>query len=207
MKKLIKKILREEFEYKQQLFDLLRTGDEDNIEMVKMISKSQGIDFVKLLIDYLKQEDPPYYFRVLRHFDLSYGEIDYILSGVFGEPVTSSVGRFNRTFRIYNKKDYEIYYEDSDGVWYRKEYDENGNLIYSINHMGVSIKRKYDDRGNLIYEEENSNSHWIKRKYDVNRNEIYYEDSYGDLKKWEYDEDGNLISFEDSRTGEKVYYI
>jgi YD repeat-containing protein len=205
MKKLIRKILREQFEYKQQLFNLLKTGDSDNIEMVKMISQGQDINILELLIDYFKQDGPPY-FKILNHFDLSDSEIDYILSGVFGEPVTSIVGGFNVTFRIYNKKDYEIYYEDSDGFWYEKKYDENGNLIYSINHMGVSVKSKYDDRGNLIYKEENSNSHWIKRKYDVNGNEIYYEDSFGDFKKWEYDEDGNIISFEDSRTGEKVYY-
>ena len=205
MKKLIRKILREEFEYKQQLFNLLKTGDSDNLEMVKMISQGQGIDVVKLLIDYLKQEGPPY-FKILNHFDLSDSEIDYILSGVFGEPVTSIVGEFNRTFRIYNKKDYEIYYEDTDGFWYENKYDENGNLIYSINHMGVSIKRKYDDRGNLIYEEENSDGYWRKSEYDENGNEIYYEDSYGNFKKWEYDEDGNIIYFEDSRTGEKVYY-
>ena len=56
MKKIIRQILREEFEYKQQLFDLLRSGDEDNLEMVKMISQGQGIEILELLIDY----QPPF---------------------------------------------------------------------------------------------------------------------------------------------------
>jgi hypothetical protein len=55
MKKLIRKILREQFEYKQQLFNLLKTGDSDNIEMVKMISQGQDIDVIELLIDYFKE--------------------------------------------------------------------------------------------------------------------------------------------------------
>ena len=88
MKTLIRKILREQFEYKQQLFDLLKTGDEDNIEMVKMISQGQDIDILELLIEFFKEGDPPY-FKLLKHFNLSEEELNYILSGIFGEPVKS----------------------------------------------------------------------------------------------------------------------
>jgi hypothetical protein len=78
MKKIIRKILREEFEYKQQLFNLLRSGDEDNIEMVRMISQGQGIDVIELLIEFFKEDNPPY-FKILNHFDLSEDELDYVI--------------------------------------------------------------------------------------------------------------------------------
>jgi YD repeat-containing protein len=173
MKRLIKKILREEFEYKQQLFDLLRSGD----EMVKMVSQGQDINILELLIEYFKQVGPPY-FKILKHFDLSEEELNYVLSVIFGEPVTSIVRGFNMTFRIYNKKNYEIYWEDSDGYWWKREYDENGNLLYEENSYGYWTKYEYDDRGNLIYEKD-SDGFWYRKEYDKNGNLIYYENSYG----------------------------
>jgi hypothetical protein len=203
---------------------LLKTGDSDNIEMVKMISQGQDIDVIELLIDYFKENRPPY-FKILNHFNLSKDELNYVFSEIFGEPVTSIVGGFNMAFRIYNKKDYEIYSENSNGYWVKVEYDENGNRIYHENSDGNWEKYEYDDNGNEIYFEdsdhrekreydedgniiyfENSDGNWEKYEYDDNGNEIYFEDS-DHREKREYDEDGNIISFEDSITGEKVYYI
>jgi len=60
-------------------------------------------------------------------------------------------------FEIRDKNNNEIYHEDSDGYWYKSEYDENNNRIYF----------------------ENSNGYWNKREFDKNNNEIYYETSYG----------------------------
>ena len=60
---------------------------------------------------------------------------------------------------LYNSNGKEIYYEDSDGYWYKREFDSNGNTIY------------YED----------SDRYWIKRDYDDNGNEIYYERSDGDI--------------------------
>jgi len=60
-------------------------------------------------------------------------------------------------FIIKDSKGNEIYYEDSDGFWSKREYDANGNQIYY----------------------ENSEGFWKKREYDSNGNEIYYEDSKG----------------------------
>ena len=98
MKNIIRKILREQFEYKQQLFDLLRTGDKDNIEMVKMISQGQDIDILELLIEFFKENPKPPYLKTLKHFNLSEDELNYVLSKIFGEPVTKS-GEY-----VYNKK-------------------------------------------------------------------------------------------------------
>jgi YD repeat-containing protein len=188
MKRLIKKILREQFEYKQQLFNLLRSGDSDNIEMVKMVSQGQDINILELLIEYFKQVGPPY-FKILNHFDLSDSEIDYILSGIFGKPVEYYEGG-----NIYDENNKRIYSENSDGVWYKYEYDENGNIIYYENSYGYWTKYEYDDRGNLIYEE-NSDGDWYRKEYD-NHNEIYYEHHDGTWVKYEYDEIGDLIYHE-----------
>ena len=62
-------------------------------------------------------------------------------------------------FEIRDKNGNQIYYEDSNGYWVKKEYDSNGNEIYF----------------------EYSDGFWGKSEYDSNRNEIYYEDSDGDV--------------------------
>jgi hypothetical protein len=58
---------------------------------------------------------------------------------------------------LYDSNGKEIYYEEADGYWYKREYDTNGNIIY------------YDD----------SYGNWEKHEYDTNGKEIYYEDSDG----------------------------
>lgn len=50
----------------------------------------------------------------------------------------------------YDDRDNLIYYEESDGTWYKRKYDENDNLLH------------YED----------SNNNWSKLKYDSNNNEI-----------------------------------
>ena len=62
-------------------------------------------------------------------------------------------------FFIRNSKGQEIYSENSDGFWYKREYDSNGNRIYH----------------------ENSDGGWFKREYDSDGNRIYYESSYGTI--------------------------
>ena len=54
----------------------------------------------------------------------------------------------------------EIYYEDSNGYWIKREFDSNYNLIY------------YED----------SDGFWEKREYDSSNNQIYYENSYGVIR-------------------------
>ena len=81
-------------------------------------------------------------------------------------------------FVIKDSNGQEIYYEDSDGYLYKKEYDSNGNEIYYENYNRYWSKREYDSNGNQIYYE-NSNRYWYKKEYDSNGNLIYYEDSDG----------------------------
>jgi hypothetical protein len=67
-----------------------------------------------------------------------------------------------------------------NGEWYKKQYDDNGKLIYREWSNGYWIKWKYDENGNQIYWE-NSSGDWVKWGYDENGNEIYYENSNGEL--------------------------
>ena len=60
-------------------------------------------------------------------------------------------------FEIKDKNGNQIYWEDSNGYWKKREYDTNGKIIY------------YED----------SNGDWAKFQYDANGKEIYYENSNG----------------------------
>ena len=54
---------------------------------------------------------------------------------------------------IRNSKGQEIYFENSDGLWYKREYDSDSNQIYAENSYGYWIKYEYDSNGNHIYTE------------------------------------------------------
>ena len=45
-------------------------------------------------------------------------------------------------FEIKNKKGEEIYYENSNGYWVRKEFDSNGRMTYFENSDGVTIDER-----------------------------------------------------------------
>jgi hypothetical protein len=60
-------------------------------------------------------------------------------------------------FEIKDSKGKEIYYENSDGYWSKREYNSNSNQIH------------YED----------SDGYWSKREYDSNGNQIYFENSDG----------------------------
>ena len=79
-------------------------------------------------------------------------------------------------FTIKNENGDEIYWENSNGAWVKREFDLNGKEIYY----------------------ENSNGAWMKREFDLNKKEIYWETSCGVWYKREYDSDGNVIYWEDS---------
>lgn len=56
--------------------------------------------------------------------------------------------------------------------------DDNGNVIYIEESDGYWYKREYDSNNNEIYFED-SNGYWVKKEYDSNNNEIYFETSGG----------------------------
>ena len=48
-------------------------------------------------------------------------------------------------FRINNKEGEEIYYEDSDGYWWKREYDLSGSEIYYEDSGGIIIDNRPKD--------------------------------------------------------------
>ena len=84
----------------------------------------------------------------------------------------------NFPFEIKDDKGNEIYCEDLDGLWVKREYNEKGNIIYWEDSDGFWIKQEYDEKGRKIYLQD-SDGFWSKHKYDEKGNEIYYEDSNG----------------------------
>jgi hypothetical protein len=56
-------------------------------------------------------------------------------------------------FEIKDKNGITIYYETSDGFWWKREYNSNGNTIYYEDSDGYSWKREYDSNGKeTLYE-------------------------------------------------------
>jgi len=83
-------------------------------------------------------------------------------------------------FIIKDSNGKEIYWENSDGLWEKREYDSNGKEIYYEDSYGFWIKREYDSNGKVIYSE-NYKGYWIKREWDSKGNVIYFENSYGQI--------------------------
>ena len=81
-------------------------------------------------------------------------------------------------FVIKDKNGNQIYRENSNGNWRKREYDSNGNEIYREYSDGNWWKSEYDSNGNEIYRED-SNGYWRKMEFDSNGNEIYFESSVG----------------------------
>ena len=53
-------------------------------------------------------------------------------------------------FIIKDKNGDELYGEDTDGYWVKREYDANGNQIFRENSDGDWTKSEYDAYGNII---------------------------------------------------------
>ncbi len=84
-------------------------------------------------------------------------------------------------FEIKDKSGKVLYFERSDGYWWKYEYDSNGNEIYFERSDGWWCKYEYDSNGNLIYYE-NSNGYWCKWEYDSNGKILYFENSDGEIE-------------------------
>ena len=157
----------------------------------KILKEDRQEQFLNKIIKVIKNDFP--LFKNLKDygFKLSEEELNYVLSGIFGEPVRNS------SQRIYNQNGNQIYKEDPYGSWYKSEYDENGKIIYKEDSDGFWEKYEYDDNGNRIYLE-GSDGYWVKIGYDENGNKIYVENSDGGWIKYGYNKNGYQIYREDS---------
>ena len=192
MKRLIRKILREQFNYKEKIFKLLNSGQDENIEMVKYLSEGQGYDLIDLLIEYFQEYGPPY-LNIFNVLEIPEEEQEFILSKIFGTDIIIN----ERGNIVRNDKGRTIYYESSDGGWEKMGYNDNGNEIYFGDSSGFWEKRELDDNGNEIYYE-SSDGFWQKNEYDDNGNRIYQERSDGFWWKWEYGDNGDMLYYENS---------
>jgi len=137
----------------------------------KILKEDRRQMYLDRIIEVMKNDYP--LFKNLKYYglydQLSEEELNYVFSGIFGEPVNKGGGRFRKN--IYNQNGNIIYVEDSDGNWFKKEYDDNGKVIYFENSNGYWEKSEYDENGNIIYSE-NSDGYWVKKEYDDNGNRI-----------------------------------
>jgi len=142
-----KRILREEFEYKEKIFKLLNSGQDENIELVKYLSEGQGFNLIDLLIEYFQEYGPPY-FKIFNVLEISEEEQGFILKKILGNDISID-GR-----NIYIDNWNNIFYEDPDGEWEKREYDDKGSVIYYENSDGYWKKYEYDDNGSWVYRED-----------------------------------------------------
>ena len=68
-----------------------------------------------------------------------------------------------------------IYYEDSNGLWEKHEYDSEGKPIYSENSSGYWVKKEYDSKGIEIYYENSKGVITDKRPKPCENKEIIIE--------------------------------
>ena len=84
------------------------------------------------------------------------------------------------SFPIEIKDDYgnKTYWENSDGYWFKYEYDSNGRVTYHEDSNGYWERFERDAKGRPTYSED-SNDFWQKWERDADGNMDYYEDSTG----------------------------
>ena len=85
---------------------------------------------------------------------------------------------FSFPIQIKDAKGNETYYENSDGFWYRCEYDANGNETYYEDSDGDWARYEYDAYGRVTYFEDNAD-YWARYERDDKGYETYYENSLG----------------------------
>ena len=138
----------------------------------KILKEDRQEKFLNKIILFMEGDYP--FFHKLEHygFKLSEKELNYVFSGIFGEPVTV------KSNSVYDKKGFRIYSENYKGYWERYVYDKSGFEKYFENSDGKIIKREYDKNGNITYYEDETGL-WIKSEYDENGEIIYVENSDG----------------------------
>jgi hypothetical protein len=87
----------------------------------------------------------------------------------------------NGNLEIRDKNGRTIYWEYSDRVWAKREYDSQGNTIYYEDSNRDWVKYERNSQGKVIYYE-NSNGYWEKQEWDSQGKVIYYEDSDGRIE-------------------------
>lgn len=123
--------------------------------------------------------------------DFHYCEMEIPKEYAYNEPLKNS-GRVNeqlasarqqsvnKHFPVvkFNDAGQEIYREEENGYWVKREYDEQGRQVYWETNRGGWAKHQYDDAGNETFYE-NSDGFWYKAEFSDSGFRTYYEDSNG----------------------------
>jgi len=102
--------------------------------------------------------------------------------------------------KLYNDKGVLVYkyYTHSNGFWFERTYDDNGNELTCKYSNGDWFESTYDDKGNqLTYKK--STGYWWERTYDGMGNELTYKNSDGYWAEKTYDDRGNELTYKDSK--------
>jgi hypothetical protein len=65
-------------------------------------------------------------------------EWEYVIRNIFGDDITM----FNKLSVLFDSNNKILYFEESDGYWYKREYDINGDEIYFENSNGRIIDKR-----------------------------------------------------------------
>lgn len=93
------------------------------------------------------------------------------------QTIAQQLGITEFPFRIKDKNGNEIYFEDHNGYWNKKEINSHSNLTYYVNSFDQWVKWEYDSGENIIYCEDSSGC-WWRQEFDSRGNRIYYESSW-----------------------------
>jgi hypothetical protein len=172
MKRLIRKILREEIEKSDRHY-----------RMLDKISDHVHLPYFKSMEDFAidEKDDQLYIMRKIYGNDISIdGGYIYDDKGneIYQEYDDGWWGKWE-----YDDNGNQIYHEDSDGYWRKYEYDDKGNRTYSEHSNGYWQKWEYDDKGKKVFHEDSS-GYWKKMEYDDRGNVIYYEESSGYIRDY-----------------------
>jgi len=166
MKRLIKKILREEIDKSDRHYRRL-----------DIISDHVHLPYLRSMegLTIYEKGDQEYIMKKILGNDVSIdGEYFYDDKGylIYLENSSGWWEKFE-----YDDKGNRIYYEDSDGFWEKGDYDDRGNRINSENSRGRWWKWEYNNKDSVIYYE-NSDGYWRKYEYDNNGNMFNYDEGY-----------------------------
>ena len=200
MKRLIRKILREEIEKSDRHYRMLdKISDHVEIPYVQQMKDKYGVtdkESQKYILKQIYGNDINFLDKN-NDFGIIHNIRDTVNPNFAGKLlyIEDSTGWW-RKFE-YDDKGNQIYFEKSTGYWLKENFDDNGNQIYFENSDEEWGRFKYDDKGKMIYEEY-SDGYWEKYEYDDKGNIIYYENSTGFWKKREYGDNGDMLYYENS---------
>ena len=87
-------------------------------------------------IEYIVNDIELPYIKSLEPYGLRPEEYEMVLSKIFNQPVTIQ-GRY-----VYNNLGNLIYFENSDGGWFKQEYNNQGYEVYYENSYGNITDRR-----------------------------------------------------------------